>query len=192
MQAFRGAGKSTIAEEAIIIQALYRKFHNGIILGETYERAVERLRKIKHEFESNEFIAELFGSMVGPTWAEGKIVLSNGVIIQAFGRGQSLRGSKHLDYRPDRAFGDDIEDDESVRTPEAIDKTLSWFVGVVLPALDPTYIIRINGTPLNPKSLICQLEHDPNWVSHKYPIRYRSLKMTNGSPPGQTDSLSKR
>jgi hypothetical protein len=176
VQAFRGAAKSTIAEEAIIIQALYRKFHNGIILGETYERAVERLRKIKHEFESNEFIKELFGDMVGSIWSEGKIVLTNGCIIQAFGRGQSLRGSKHLDYRPDRAFGDDIEDDESVRTPEAIDKTISWFVGVVLPALDPNYSIRINGTPLHPRSLICLLNHDSDWVSRKYPIKYKDEK----------------
>ena len=174
VQAFRGAGKSTIAEEAIIIQAVYRQFYNGIILGETYERAVERLRAIKHEFENNQFIQELFGDMVGSTWSEGKIVLSNGVIIQAFGRGQSLRGSKHLDRRPDRAFGDDVEDDDSVQTPEAIGKTVSWWTGVVEPALDPVHIIRVNGTPLNPKSLICQLEHDPSWTSLKYPIKHKS------------------
>src|SRR6516164_5159220 len=61
IQAFRGAAKSTLAEEAIIIAALARRFFNVIILGETYERAVERLRSIKHEFETNVFLAELFG-----------------------------------------------------------------------------------------------------------------------------------
>ena len=170
VQAFRGAAKSTIAEEAIIIQACLRQFRNVLVLGETYERAVERLRAIKHEFETNPVIAELFGDLVGQTWSEGKIILANGVIIQAFGRGQSLRGSKHLDYRPDRAFGDDIENEESVATPEAIEKCMRWFMSVVIPALSPDALVRINGTPLNPRSVICQLQVEPNWVSRVYPI----------------------
>jgi hypothetical protein len=170
IQAFRGAAKSSIAEEAIIIQACYRRFKNGIILGETYERAVERLRAIKHEFEQNEFLEELFGRQVGDTWTEGKIILKNGVIIQAFGRGQSLRGSKHYDCRPDRAFLDDIENEESVATPEAIDKTMRWVMSVVMPALDPGAVIRLNGTPLHPRSVICQLAVQPDWVSRVYPI----------------------
>ena len=170
IQAFRGAAKSTLAEEAIIIQALLRKFHNGIILGETYERAVERLRSIKHEIETNSIIEGLFGDQVGPTWSEAKIVLNNGVIIQAFGRGQSLRGSKHLDFRPDRCFCDDIENEDSCVSPEAIEKTKQWLMAVVMPALEPGARVRINGTPLNPRSLICQLAADPSWVCRTFPI----------------------
>ncbi len=175
IKAFRGAAKSTIAEEAIIVQACYRRFKNGIILGETYERAVERLRAIKHEFETNEFIEEMFGRLVGPTWSEGKIILANGVIIQAFGRGQSLRGSKHLDFRPDRAFGDDIENEESVGTDEAIEKCMRWVMSVVLPALDPSALVRINGTPLHPRSVLEQLSVDPAWTTKTYPIEYTTL-----------------
>lgn len=174
IQAFRGAAKSTIAEEAIIVQACLRQFKNGIILGETYERAVERLRAIKHEFETNTALTPLFGDLVGTTWSEGKIILANGVIIQAFGRGQSLRGSKHLDWRPDRAFGDDIENEESVASEEAIAKTMRWLMSVVMPALDPSALVRINGTPLHPNSVIAQLEKDPSWVGRKYPIEYVS------------------
>ena len=170
IQAFRGAAKSSIAEEAIIIQACLRRFKNGIILGETYERAVERLRAIKHELENNEFLEQLFGGLVGPTWAEDKIILSNSVIIQCFGRGQSLRGSKHLAVRPDRAFCDDIENKESVATPEAIEKTMDWLMATVMPALEPDAAIRINGTPLHPRSVICQLAQDQDWVSRIYPI----------------------
>src|SRR6516162_109518 len=158
IQAFRGAAKSTLAEEAIIVQALFRQFHNGIILGETYERAVERLRAIKHEFESNPLIEELFGDQVGPIWSEAKIQLNNGTIIQAFGRGQSLRGSKHLDHRPDRAFADDIE------------KTKTWLMATVIPALEPAALIRVNGTPLSPRCLVCQLAADPGWETRIYPV----------------------
>jgi len=172
IKAFRGAAKSTIAEEAICVQALFRQFRNGIILGETVERAIERLRAIKHEFETNPIIEQLFGNMVGSTWTETKIILANGVIIQAFGRGQSLRGSKHLDFRPDRAFGDDIENEESVATEEAIAKCMRWLMSVVIPALDPSATVRINGTPLHPKSVIEQLSMQPNWQVQTYPIEY--------------------
>ena len=170
IKAFRGAAKSTLAEEAIIVQALLRQFKNGIILGETVDRAIERLRAIKHELETNPLIEQLFGNMVGSTWSEGKIILTNGVIIQAFGRGQSLRGSKHLDFRPDRAFGDDIENEESVATEEAIAKCMRWLMSVVIPALDPSAKVRINGTPLHPKSVIEQLSLQPNWQVQTYPI----------------------
>ncbi len=172
VEAFRGAAKSTLAEEAIVTMGCFRRFRNGLILGETFERAVERLRAIKHEFEENEFIHELFGSLMGETWTESRIVLANGICIQAVGRGQSLRGVKHFDARPDMAFGDDIENEESVITPEARDKTMRWLMSVVMPALDPKHRVRINGTPLDPESMIVQLARDPAWVHKKYPIRF--------------------
>jgi hypothetical protein len=169
VEAFRGAAKSTLAEEAIVIAACLRKFRNGLILGETFDRSVERLKSIKHEFEENPFIEELFGSLVGDTWTESRIVLNNGVCIQAVGRGQSLRGVKHLDARPDLAFGDDIENEESVLTPEARAKTMRWLMSVVFPALDPTYKVRINGTPLDPESMIVQISRDKGWVHRRFP-----------------------
>jgi hypothetical protein len=172
VEAFRGAAKSTLAEEAIVIMACLRKFRNGLILGETFDRAVERLKSIKHEFEENPFIAELFGNLVGDTWTESRIVLSNGVCIQAVGRGQSLRGVKHLDARPDMAFGDDIENEESVLTPEARAKTMRWLMSVVFPALDPTYKVCINGTPLDPESMIVQISRDRGWVHRRFPWMY--------------------
>ena len=171
--AFRGAGKSSLSEEAIIVLACLRQFKNCIILGESYDRACERLRAIKHEIEFNPFIEELFGNLVGETWQEGKIVLTNGVIIQAFGRGQSLRGSKHLAERPDMAFGDDMEDEESISTPEAREKFKQWFLKVVIPALAPGYRFRIAGTPLDPEAWVMKLKQSRNWVCRTYPIKFK-------------------
>lgn len=173
MEAFRGAGKSTLAEEAIIIMACLREFRNGLILGENEARATERLTAIKHEFETNDRIEELFGPMVGPTWQERRIVLANGIIIQAFGRGQTLRGSKYLQHRPDLAFGDDMEDDESVATPEARRKFKNWFMKVVIPSLAPGYRMRVAGTPLDPEAWLLQLKQSPDWVSKTYPIEHK-------------------
>lgn len=171
--AFRGGAKSTVAEEAITVMGALRMFKNCIILGENEPRAIERLTAIKHEYETNEFIADLFGPLVGNIWQEKKIVLSNGVVLQAFGRGQSLRGAKHLSARPDLAFGDDMEDDECVATPEAREKFKQWFLKVVIPALAPGYRFRIAGTPLDPESWLMKLKAAPDWVTKVFPIEHK-------------------
>lgn len=175
-KAFRGGAKSTLAEEAITIMALLREFRNCVILGESETRAVERLRAIKHEFEFNPYIEDLFGSLVGPVWTETKVILTNGIVLQAHGRGQSLRGVKHLDARPDLWFVDDLEDNESVATPEAREKWLRWFFSVVMPAADPTARFRVVGTPLDPEALLEKLSADQDWDSKTYPIEYRDLE----------------
>src|SRR5438105_3010915 len=99
VMAFREGGKSTIAEEAITLGAEYKLFNNAILVGSTEKRACERLRAIKHEFETNELLDQLFDYQVGKVWNEAEIILSNGVRIIAVGRGQALRGTKHLHYR---------------------------------------------------------------------------------------------
>ena len=174
--AFRGAAKSTVAEEAITVMACLRLFKNCIILGENEPRAIERLTAIKHELYNNVFIEELFGSLLGPTDQEKKIVLNNGVVIQAFGRGQSLRGAKHLAERPDLAFGDDMEDDECIATPEAREKFKQWFLKVVVPALAPGYRFRIAGTPLDPEAWLMKLKAAPDWETRVFPIESKDAE----------------
>ena len=49
--AFRGAAKSTIAEEYIAIDCCFGRFKNFIIVGESFTRAAERLAAVKHEID---------------------------------------------------------------------------------------------------------------------------------------------
>ena len=170
--AFRGAAKSTRAEEAIAIMACFQEVSNVVILGESETRAVERLRAIKYIFETNEFVQELFGIGQGDIWTEARITLSNGCMLQAYGRGQSLRGVKHLDKRPDLIFGDDLEDRDCVATPEAREKVLAWWAGTVVPAIDPQGRFRIAATPLHPEALAPKLVDAPSWIFRIYPIKH--------------------
>ena len=167
---FRGAGKSSIAEEAIVVMACFQRFHNALLIGETEDRARERLAAVKHEFETNEAILELFGDVRGKRWQETSIELANGLALTAIGRGQSLRGVKHLHYRPDIAFCDDLEDEESVLTPVNRLKTRNWFTKTLMPALTPRARIRMAATPLHPEALAMQIAHLPGAAVHKIPI----------------------
>jgi hypothetical protein len=171
--AFRGAAKSTLAEEAITIIAALGEARNLVILGESETRAAERLRAIKNHFETNEFIENALGVTPGEMWTDTRITLSNGVMVQAYGRYQSLRGAKHLEHRPDLIFMDDLEDKESVATPEARRKTRQWYTSTVVPALAVGGRMRMAATPLHPEALAPTLSKASQWFASTYPIIYR-------------------
>ena len=172
--AFRGAAKSTRAEEYICLGACLRRFRNFIIIGESATRACERLAAIKHEIDFNEHINFLFGNLHGEVWNEDKVVLTNGVVVQAFGRGQSLRGTKHDDVRPDACLIDDLEDEESVATPEGRDKVQRWVMRTLLPALAPGACVRMLANLLDPDCLAARLRKTGVWEVREYPWEYIS------------------
>jgi hypothetical protein len=178
VMAFREGGKSTVAEEALALDANYRLFHNCVIVGNTEKRACERLTAIKYELSTNELMGEMFGlhdETTSKVWNEAEIILSNNVRITALGRGQSLRGTKYLQYRPDFCFCDDVEEVEKgqVYTNEEAHETLVWFYKVLIPALDKNARVRVNATPLSAESLPMVLSRDKDWVTKVYPIEYR-------------------
>ena len=172
-EAFRGAAKSTIGEECVLLSALFREFAFGLFVGNSYGMACERLAAVKQELTNNDGLIELFGDQHGPVWSESEIVLANGIKMQALGARQSMRGVKHNDERPDLVMIDDLEDEEMVGTPEAILKNRRWFNGTLRPALHPKKgRIRMRGTPLHPQSLIEQLMVNKEWRARRYPICY--------------------
>ena len=145
------------------------------IIGSSQPRAKERLAAIKHEIENNDYLLKTFGDLKGDTWAETKIVLKNNVCIHALGWDQSMRGIKHLDYRPSFGWIDDIEDEENTAGPDARLKVTRRLVSVVMPAIDaPGARIRITGTPLDPESLVEKLAKSPDWVTRRFPAKRRN------------------
>lgn len=153
---FRGGGKSTLAEETIILLAASGRVKNVLIVGESWTRATERLRAIRRELEGNTWIQALYGSQVGETWSDGKLILANGTAITAHGQGMALRGMKHDYHRPDLCFVDDLESQDTVGTEEARRKLSQWFWKDLSP-INPLMRILIAATPLDPKSLVVEL-----------------------------------
>ena len=170
---FRGGAKSTIAEEAVCIQAGFREFKNALFLGANKERAVERLRAVKAEIENNDRFRMVFGDLIGPTWADDELVFSNGRRILALGRGQSLRGTKWEDLRPDLAFADDLEDRAEAWTEAGREKVFYWFTRDLIPAGDTSLRVRVAATPLDPRALPMRLARTKGWLVHTYPIYYK-------------------
>lgn len=55
-------------------------------------------------------------------WNAGVIITKGNVKLQAFGAGKRMRGLRHGPHRPDLVIGDDLENDENVKSPEQRDK----------------------------------------------------------------------
>jgi len=173
IEGFRGMGKTTFLEEAAIVRGAFRLYRNMLILGASYERACERLAAIKSQIDNNGLIHSVFGNLHGPVWQEGRIVLANGACLQALGRDQKMVGTKYLDWRPDAALVDDVEDPEEVRLDAERAETWQWFIRTFLPSLDDPLEtwVRVLGTRRGSGSLPERLEKS-GWPVSKYPAEY--------------------
>ena len=173
VEGFRGFGKTTLLEEAAVIGALYGEFHNAVIVGASLARASDRLEAVRSELEMNPLIEGIWGTQKFSIRQESKIVLSNGVCIQALGRDQSMMGIKYREWRPDFALIDDVEDAEERRTDSERLETWRWLLRTFLPSLDdPTGTpVRSLGTRRGKNSLPERLEL-AGWKTLRYPIEH--------------------
>ena len=177
----RGNAKSTWTTFGLILWcAAFRKRRYPMIVSETRPQAESFLSFIKLEIESNERLAQDFPELTGegPVWRADWIITRNGIKIHAAGAGQKLRGFRHGSKRPDLVVGDDLENDESVESPEQRKKLEAWFFKALMKigARDTVYIVI--GTILHAESLLQRLLEKPGWKGQKFKsvIRWASNK----------------
>ena len=171
LEAFREAGKTTKLEEHTILGGCFGNYHYGLILGETYEKACDRLRVIAHECSTNERLIGLFG---GPVLAkkpiENKLWFASGAFIQALGWEQELQSFKYLAHRPDYAWLDDVENLERVRDKESVDASLYKLYHDLIPAMDIRHKIINGQTRRAEDCMVTRLASSPDWLYRGFPI----------------------
>lgn len=173
IEAFREGAKSTLSEEGILTEACFGNFGYCILLGETYTKACQRLEAIKHEALKNTKLHSLFGRLKAPgrLWNENQFELMNGVMIEAHGWEEELRGFKWHDLRPDRAYLDDIENKTMVKDAASVKATMNKFWMELVPAMDKVKgKIRVTGTPLAEDCMISRMREDKSFVALRFPI----------------------
>lgn len=176
VKAFRGSAKSTTAEECMVAGAAFKQFNYGLIVGSTYDRAVDRLKSIKYELEFNPKLLTMFGGMEGPQWGADTLVLANDVMIRAIGRGQSARGLKEArsNSRPDFVFFDDLEEEETGEHAKPVDgkAVWTWIHRVLRPAMaqDRFHRLRWAGTPTGDNCALEMAASSPDWRTLEVPL----------------------
>lgn len=167
----RGNAKSTWGTFGLPLWvAAFRKRKFALIVSETRSQAESFLSFIKLELETNERLQQDFPELVGegPKWTADQIITRNGIKIQAAGAGQKLRGLRHGNCRPDLVVVDDLENDESVESPEQRRKLENWFFKALMKIGQPDTVFIVVGTILHYDSLLSRLLVKPGWKGQKF------------------------
>ncbi|MDX8385343.1 MAG: phage terminase large subunit [Gallionella sp.] len=169
----RGNAKSTIVTQIFVLWCIVtgRKRYPVIVM-DALDQAATMLEAIKAELAFNPRLAMDFPEATGGgrVWQVGTILTANDAKVQAFGSGKRMRGLRHGPHRPDLVVGDDLENDENVRSPDQRDKLENWLKKTVLSlgAADDSMDVIIIGTILHYDSLLSRLLKNPLWSSKKF------------------------
>lgn len=172
VSAFREGAKTTLSEEFLLLEGLFHNYNYLLIFGETYTKACQRIAAMKHELVTNMKIYTLFGKQTGGgSWNENRIVLPNKVCIEAHGWEEEIRGYKYLEFRPDRAYLDDIENKQNTASSSVVDANWKKLYLELIPAMDTELgKIRFTGTPLADDCMIARAQASDRWTHGKFPI----------------------
>ncbi len=172
--AHRGSSKSTHISLGFVIYCLVCEIKNfPLIASDVYSQVVLLVEAIKAELTSNPRLQNDFPEACGEgrVWREGEIITRNNIRLKGVGSGQKVRGLRHGPHRPDLFIFDDLENDETVRSPEQRDKLENWLdraaleVGPPDGSMDALYV----GTILHFDAVLARKSRSPAWNTTQFP-----------------------
>lgn len=123
---------------------------NILLISNTGRLAEHWLALIKDEIENNVELKKVFGDLKGGVWRQDRIRLKTGIEIVSLGLNYQIRGTGW-----GKVVGDDMEDDEMVRSEDQRDKFSDWFDGALLGRMHPHSRLFLIGTFLHP---LCKIK----------------------------------
>jgi hypothetical protein len=104
-----------------------KEIHVMVLVGKSEENAQTLLADIQSELQFNKRYAHDFGVQYNAGhWTDGEFVTREGTAFFARGRGQSPRGLRYRDGRPDYIVIDDLDDDELCQNEARVNKLTDW------------------------------------------------------------------
>ena len=108
-----------------------------VVVGKSEDSANRLLGDIQAELQYNKRIISDYGKQMSMgDWTEGEFTTKDGVHFLACGRGQSPRGLRKREARPDYIVIDDLDDDELCRNPRRVREMTDWVKEALFGALD--------------------------------------------------------
>ncbi len=130
----RELAKSTNVMFIGLYLALTGKKKNFILSSSSYDNAERLLEPWRANLDTNQRIIAYYGTQVAfGHWEIGDFKTKNGASFRALGAGQSPRGSKNEEIRPDVLIQDDFDTDEDCRNIDIINKRWDWFEQALYP-----------------------------------------------------------
>jgi len=173
IKAHRGWGKTSIVNLSFPAKKiLFQQCNLMVPISCSATQAVLQGENLKSELLRNTMIKSIFGNLRSSSFSKDQWITETGVMVLPRGSGQQVRGISHRGSRPNLIIVDDIEDSESVRSPDQRAKLKEWFFSDVLKSVDAVggWRIVVIGTLLHEDSLLANLMDDSSWVSIEAPL----------------------
>lgn len=126
----RGHAKSTHMDIMIPMWLMCQKVRQinvMVLVGKSEDAARTLLGDIQAELQYNKRFIHDYGTQYNAgNWQEGEFVTMDGVAFFARGRGQSPRGLRYRNRRPDYIVIDDLDDDELCENDRRVRKLTEW------------------------------------------------------------------
>ncbi|WP_165043740.1 hypothetical protein [Dysgonomonas sp. ZJ709] len=123
----REAAKDVVTMMETLYQTLTGVKKCIVLISNSKDKADDFLEPYKINLEKNERIINDYGVQQLPgSWSTGGFITTQGVAFYGFGAGQSPRGLRNEEVRPDKVIFTDMDTDEDVRNPDIIDKRWKW------------------------------------------------------------------
>lgn len=167
----RGGAKSTVGTLALPLRSAVECREPYIwIVSDTKHQACAHLENIKAELLDNSQLAKDYPEVVGrgSIWRGNRIVLRNGVMIEAFGTGQRLRGRRRRANRPTLIVCDDLQNDGHTLSALQREHSRDWFHGTLMKAGTARTNILNLATALHREALAMELHRTPGWTSRLF------------------------
>ncbi len=136
-----------------------------VLVGKSENNAQTLLSDLQAELESNQYYIDDFGEQMQiGSWESGWFVTQNGCAFFSLGRGQSPRGLRFRQFRPDYIVMDDVDDDQLVRNPDRVAKTYDWAKEALLMSSDMGKCrMVVVGNKIGKNSLVACFENNPDF-----------------------------
>lgn len=124
------------------------KVKNVLIISATLDAATRLLKPYKIIIEESQRLMADYGNQrYSGEWSDTEFTLVMGASFRAIGAGQSPRGTRNDNFRPDMIIIDDYDTDEECRNPNIIDKKWNWIEQALIPTVSVSgnYRIIFNG-----------------------------------------------
>lgn len=150
---------TTITFGLRVYYASYALRKYSMLGSDTHDQATRFTVSIKVELEDNPRLKHDFGDVIAKTrqWADDYFITKSGYLVEALGRGDKWRGKKNGPYRPDDIGLDDMENNQTVKSPTVTKAIVDFILEEVLPCMEGDCAATMVGNVFNAKSAIAQL-----------------------------------
>lgn len=135
----REHGKTALMMFIIFYLYTTKRAYVVLAVSNSWDAAVDLMMPLILNLESNQRIINDFGEQttIG-SWEDGHWVTKGGLSIRCIGAGQSPRGTRNEEKRPDLIVIDDIDTDKESRNQTIINKKWDWIEQALFPSMSIT------------------------------------------------------